>query len=726
MHVNKLPPALTYQLYSVLLCTFFVLFFIDATAQETDRKLKIIKAVRVDTPPLIDGKLDDEVWQKAAVIEDIHQIQPHEFEEPSERTVFYLMYDKDALYIGARAWYRDPNKMTARLLKQGSQLFNEDRIGVILDPFNDKRSGYMFEVNPNGVRLDGLFNTPTEFRPWWDGIWEGDGEITGDGYTVEFAIPFKTLSFNPENDTWGFNVWRNNMYNEERSGWVSHNRDANPASSGELQGLQEIEIGRGLDIVPSMSLRQKRDITRGDTDYKLEPSLDVFYRLTPSLNTVLTINTDFSATEIDDRQVNLTRFDLFFPEKRDFFLKDSDIFQFGNLGEEQPFFSRRIGLSLTGEPVDLDIGAKISGRIGQWNLGALAIRQGGFQNIKPTNLMVARVTRNVLEESSAGVLMTYGDPTSNLDNTLFGADFRYLNTHLSEGRTVTGEAWFMKTDTSGLSGDDLAWGIGLHMPNRNKWNGDVSIREYQSNFNPALGFLTRRGVRDHHAHIGYIHRPAHSWLREIAGSIDATYISRTSDGKLQSQYIEATPLDLVNHQGDRLRFHYYVMKEGLDVPFEISKGVVLPAGLYSFNRYGVEIETGQGRRLSVYGGIWNGDYYDGTRFGLISWVQWRPNKYFNLSGSYEFNNIKLLEGEFITRLMSLKSDIVFSNTLAWTNLIQFDNVSNNLGFNSRIHWTPQAGRNIYFVFNYNLLDTANGFRAIRSDITFKANYTFRF
>ena len=726
MYVNKTSQGYWYQFYTIFVYIFFFILADDAVGQEPDRHSKIIKAVRVDTAPVIDGKLDDEVWHEALIVEDIHQIQPHEYAEPTERTVFYIMYDKDALYIGARAWYKDPKKMTARLLKQGSQLFNEDRIGVILDPFNDKRSGYMFEVNPNGVRLDGIFNTPTEFRPWWDGIWEGGGEITADGYTVEFAIPFKTLSFNPENDTWGFNIWRNNMYNEERSGWVSHNRDSNPASSGEIEGLQDIEIGKGLDIVPSMSMRQERDITRNDTYYKLEPSLDVFYRLTPSLNTVLTINTDFSATEIDDRQVNLTRFDLFFPEKRDFFLKDSDIFQFGNLGEEQPFFSRRIGLSLTGEPVDLDIGGKVSGRIGQWNLGALAIRQGKFDNIKPTNLMVARVTRNVLEESSAGMLMTYGDPTSNLDNTLFGIDFRYLNTRLPEGRTVNGEIWLQKTDTSGLSGNDMAWGVGVHMPNRNKWYGEASIREFQENYNPALGFLMRRGVRDHHANIGYIHRPANSWLREISGSIDAEYISRTYDDKLQSQYLVLRPIDLADFQGDRLKFSYYMMKEGLDVPFEISKGVLLPVGLYSFDRYGFEIETGQGRKISGYAGIWNGDYYNGTRFGLISWLQWRPNKYFNLNGSYEFNDIELLQGKFITRLMSLKTDIVFSNTIAWTNLVQFDNVSNNLGFNSRIHWTPQAGRNVYFVFNYNMINTDEGFVATRSDITLKANYTFRF
>ena len=184
-----------------------------ATAKELPDK--IITAPRIDTPPLIDGKLDEAVWQQAVIIEDIHQIRPHEQDEPTERTVFYVMYDKDNLYVGARAWYSEPEKMTAHILKQGSELITEDRVGVILDPFNDKRSGYMFELNPNGVRLDGLFNTPTQFAPWWDGIWQGESSISADGYTVEFAIPFKTLSFDPQDTTWGFNVWRIVMHKDE-------------------------------------------------------------------------------------------------------------------------------------------------------------------------------------------------------------------------------------------------------------------------------------------------------------------------------------------------------------------------------------------------------------------------------------------------------------------------------------------------------------------------------
>jgi hypothetical protein len=717
MKRNRLP---------VLLAVIPVLCPLCATAAEPADREKIFTAPRIETPPVIDGRLDEAVWQQAVVIDDIHQIRPHEYAAPTERTLFYVMYDKDNLYVGARSWYSEPEKMTAHILRQGAELLTEDRIAVILDPFNDKRSGYMFELNPNGVRLDGLFNTPTQFAPWWDGIWQGQSAITGDGYTAEFAIPFKTLSFDPEDEAWGFNVWRSVMHKDEQMGWVSHNRSTNPAAAGEIRGLRDLDIGRGLDIVPSASVRRERDFGRNDTDLRLEPSLDVFYRITPSLNSVLTFNTDFSATEIDDRQVNLDRFNLFFPEKRDFFLKDSDIFDFGNTGNEQPFFSRRIGLSAGGEPVDLDYGGKISGRVGEWNLGALAIRQAGFEDIAAETLMVARVTRNVLEESSLGAIITHGDPTSNLDNALAGVDFRYLNTSLSEGRTLTGELWYLFTNTDGLHDDNAAWGAGLAMPNQNQWNGRIAVREYQRNFNPALGFITRRGVRDHNAEIAYIHRPGRGWLRDVTAGVNYRYVMRLADDKLQTQTVMFRLLELANYQGDRLMFRYFMGKEGLEYPFEISRGVILPRGLYAFDRYGVQYETSPARKVSVFGDYWRGNFYNGKRIGVEFGFLWRPNEHLNFSGAYDFNDIELVQGKFITRLMSFKSDIVFSNTLAWTNLIQFDNVSNNLGFNSRLHWVPQAGRNVYLVYNHNLIDTEDGFVSTRSDITLKANYTFRF
>jgi hypothetical protein len=375
--------------------------------------------------------------------------------------------------------------------------------------------------------------------------------------------------------------------------------------------------------------------------------------------------------------------------------------------------------------VDLDFGAKISGRAGQWNVGALAIRQASHDKVDSTDVFVGRVSRKVLGESSIGAVMTYGDPTSNLNNLLAGADFRYLNTNLPGGRTLEGELWYQKTHTEGVSGNDAAWGIGLRMPNANRWRAALGVKELQENFNPALGFANRRGVRDYVAETGYTYRPVSGLLREIYAGLDVRHVHEIDYG-VQTQNIKFRPLELTTFQGDYIQFRYDLNKEGLSSPFEISPGIVLPEGLYTFNRYGAFFGTSPARSIALEASVWDGDFYNGTRFFTFAGATWRPSKHFSVGGSYEFNDIKLAQGNFITRLMTLQSDVVFTNSLAWTTLVQFDNLSDNLGINSRLHWNPEAGRDVFFVINYNLLDTEAGFVSTHSDITLKAGYTFRF
>jgi hypothetical protein len=362
---------------------------------------KSVRIVRAATPPVIDGVLDEEAWQLAAQIEDLHEIQPTEYAQASERTVIYLMYDADAIYIAARLYDREPHEITARILRQGERVFGDDWFSVLLDPFNDKRSGYRFQTNPNGLREEGLFQNISEEQWDWQGIWYTASTIDDQGWVAEMAIPFKTLSFNPNNDTWGINFRRAIARRDERTGWVSRNRNSDPSTSGIVIGLEGLEQGLGLDVMPSMSVSRRRPFDGTATTTDTDPSLDVFYKVTPSLTTALTINTDFSATEVDDRQINLTRFGLFFPEKRDFFLQDADIFEFGGLEQNgRPFFSRRIGLSDEGEPVDLDVGGKLTGRIGRFNIGVLSVRQDGIGTTLPAdNATVGRVSANLLEES---------------------------------------------------------------------------------------------------------------------------------------------------------------------------------------------------------------------------------------------------------------------------------------------------------------------------------------
>ncbi len=724
--------------FTIALC--FLSLVIASRGAEPDPEQsedKRVRAVRTDSPLVIDGVLNEPAWEHAAVISDVHQVLPFEFTEPSERTEFYVLYDKDMLYIGGRFWDSDPEKITANILKQGGNVSQEDHIFVILDPFNNKRSGYFFFMNANNVRSDGLFDGP-RFLGEWEGIWKGKATLTDDGWVAELGIPMKTLSFFADNDTWGLNVSRDIKRKGERISWVSQNRTIDPSASGEIYGLNDLDLGVGLDVVPSLSMGQREDFNRSDSQFVFEPSLNLFYKITPSLNGSLTINTDFSATEVDDRQVNLTRFSLFFPEKREFFLKDTDIFEFGRIGgngfsstiqrvereNARPFFSRTIGLSEAGTPVDLKLGAKLSGRIGPWNLGALAIRQAEQLAVDATDIFVARLTRNILDESTVGVILTRGDPQSNLDNTLFGADFRYRKPQTVFG-TVEAEAWYQQTDTQGLVGNDAAWGVRLRLPNQTGFSGGISVKEVQDNFNPALGFVSRRGVRSYVGEIGYMVRRQGTYLRDIYSGID-TSRADTLDGSTQSATTYIRVVELVSRNEDKLSFRYNLHEEGLIEPFEISPGIVLPTGTYKWENLGFILQTAQHRKLSgtlifFDGGDWGGNH----KFARTS-LGWRPSKHFNFEGSIEYNDFELAQGNFVTRLIRLQASVVFSDTLSWVNLLQFDNQSNVLGINSRLHWIPEAGREIFFTINHDLIDEGDAFRSMNSESILKINYTLRF
>jgi hypothetical protein len=436
-----------------------------AHSQGEELAEKSVRIQRAAEPPVIDGVLGEEVWQRAPVIDDLHQVSPVEFAEPSERTEVYILYDRDALYIGARLYDSEPKLINARILRQNQPIGSDDRFFVHIDPFNSRRGGYLFGVNPNGVRYDGVFEGVTQRQFDWDGIWQAAAQITADGWVLEIAIPFKTLSFDPSTTTWRMNFARNIERKNEGMAWVSRNRNTDLSTMGDVTGISQIEQGRGLDVVPSLSLHDRRAIANTTADSGAEPSLDVFYKITPQLNASLTINTDFSATEVDDRQVNLTRFSLFFPERRDFFLQDVDIFQFGRLQQDgRPFFSRRLGISNTGQPVPLDYGAKVSGRIGRLDLGTLVVRQEAYETVDATTALVGRVAANVLAESSVGMIVTDGNPTSNLDNSLVGADFRYTNSQFAGGRSLLGDAWIQQSETEGLVGEGGAFGLNLRVP----------------------------------------------------------------------------------------------------------------------------------------------------------------------------------------------------------------------------------------------------------------------
>ena len=740
-------------------------------AAPTGDVLKSVRMVRTDAPPVIDGRLDDAVWAQAAVVDDFHQSQPIEGAEPTERTEIYLLYDEDALYIGGRFWDSRPDLIAAGTLRHRSlRLGDDDRIAIVLSPYNDRRSGYKFETNANGVKHEAIYQNVSQNLPVWNTIWDVASTTDSEGWVTEIAIPLKSISFDPENDTWGINFSRAVRRKGEEISWVSRNRSYNPGIVGLATGLTGLQQGLGLDVVPSLALNRRRlfdpaSSPSGDTygepagisagnpsadSSRSRPSLDLFYKITPSLNSALTLNTDFSATEVDSRQVNLTRFNLFFPEQRAFFLQDTDIFEFGRIGGRntdtnqsvsgpsrengRPFFSRRLGLSDSGQPVDLDYGGKLSGRIGPWSVGGLAVRQAEFGGVESSDVFVGRASLSILEESAVGFIVTDGDPNTNLDNSVAGVDFRYLNSRLGNSRVLEADAWFLQSDTEGLSEDDRAFGLGLSAPNRAGLRWGLAAKEVQRNFNPALGYVNRSGIRDRTADLGYTHHfrggPIASWF----ASIDAQRIERL-DGGLQTQVFTITPLEIDSRSRDTLVMQYKSTDEVLIRPFRIyrdpsdtSRQVVIPGGRYSFDEYIATASSGSHRNFVAAVNYRWGDFFSGQREQYSTIMTLRPTKHFTFRIAYDYHDIRLPQGAFVTRLAHFTSEVAFNSDVLWTNRIQYDNVSEEVGINSRLHWVLRDGREAYLVLNHNLqdYDRDNSYDETLADLSLKVNYTFRF
>jgi hypothetical protein len=706
---------------------------------------KQVRAVRVATPPVIDGRLDDAVWQQAEPITDFHQIRPGNQTEPSERTEVYVLYDDDAMYIAARMYDSEPHLIAAPVIRHGQGMGSDDRLVVILDPFNTQRTGYRFETNLNAARHEALYTSVNSFQIEWNTIWDTATSVDGNSWIAELEIPFKSLPFDPSIDTWGFNFGRGIRRRGEEMAWVSYNRTYNPSISGLVTGLEGMDQGVGLDLVPSFSTSRSKNFTLNTNDSQTDPSLDAFYRLTPSLNAALTINTDFSATEVDNRQVNLTRFNLFFPEKRDFFLNDSDLFQFGSIGggfgnsaesraareNARPYFSRKLGLSQTGAPVDIEYGGRISGRVGRWNIGTLAIKQDEFGAVDSSNLFIGRVSANVLAESSVGMIFTDGDPTSNRDNSVYGLDFRYQNTRLAGGQTIEADAWFQRSDTPGLTGDDQAWGLALRSPNNSGLRGGVGFKQVQANFNPAMGYINRADIQDYTADVGYTHFFRDSFLQTAYTGIDAQKVNVIGGG-LQSQVLAFRLLELDTHSRDRVSLQYQTNKEVVRNAFAVynapDRRVLIQPGNYSFNESTLAFNTAGQREFSGRFSMTQGDFYNGKRQNLNGSLSWTQSRYFVMSMSYDWNDIALPQGDFITRLTSLSTQVAFSSTLYWVSLVQYDNLSEEVGVNTRLQWIPRAGQEGFIVLNYNLQDKDkdNSFHSAKSDLSVKFKYTFRF
>lgn len=707
-----------------LLALFLVLFWGSAGLCQRPT----VEVVRIDEAPVLDGRLDEPCWTQGPALEAFTQIEPVEGSPPTERTEVRFRFTESCLYIGVRCFDSEPSQIRATQMQHDGDLDADDLVLVAFDTFDRKRDGYFFAVNPAGARVDGLVENFYEMDSSWDTVWQAKTHIDAWGWTAEMAIPFTSFSFDPHIEQWGCNVARVVRRKQETSRWTVLNvaKSATLLSEfGALQGLTDIHQGLGLEVKPFVRFQYGDTVDGGEEDWDVKPGGDLTYYITPSLKVNGTVNTDFAEVEVDDRQVNLSRFPLFFPEKRDFFLQDSSLFTIGGLNHSLiPYYSRRIGLSTDGQPVDIRYGGRITGRANGTSVALLDVEQDGYEGIDPSNLFVGRVTQRVLKESNIGLIGTNGDPRSNDKNTLLGADFAYLNTRLPNNKQLIGRAWFMGTDSEARGTEDVAFGGDLDWPNE-PFDFHLFFRQIGDDFDPAMGFVRRRGVRQYQSNFSYFWRPNGDWIRRIRLG---TYPGMSTD--LGNQVVEEDwdliSLSLYTPVEDRFSLRYSYYGDLLEDPFDLV-GITIPADRYRYTYVRPSFYSSETRPVSIGFGYRYGDYYTGRRTDYDTTLDWRPSRHATLGLDYDLRQIRLPEGDADVRVAGTHLNLSMNPDLSWNTRLQYDNQTEDLGLNSRVRWTYRPGSDIYLVANQGWdVEQQDAWQRLNAEWICKVGATFRF
>ena len=683
--------------------------------------LAIAVAVRTNEPIKVDGRLDEAIWNIAQPIGDLRQREPVEGAEASEATEIRIAYTDAALYFAIVCRDRTASGIVSTQLTRDADLDVDDRITIVLDPFLDHRNGFFFQINPAGARSDGQVSNNAEHLTFeWDGIWNAAARRDADGWTAEIEIPFKTLRFAPGQTVWGINVERQIKRRQEIDRWTAARQNiwiGNLAEAGRLEGLEGLHQGLGLDVRPYVS--GGRDSTSG-ADATAATGVDISKNVAPNLNATITVNTDFAETEADIHQVNLTRFPLFFPEKRAFFLEGAGVFDIAGLGSStdlRPFFSRRVGL-LGDQAVPIRAGVKVTGRESDYNVGVLDVQTPG------QNLLAARVSRNLFDQSWIGGIVTHGDPAGEHTNTLVGADARFATSTFRGGKNLAFEMFLLGTDNGGER--DGAGGVRLDYPN-DRWDFAASWRQIGDAFQPALGFVPRAGIRKTDVSLAFQPRPERWGIRQWFFEVNPVAITDLHN-RLESASVFTAPFNVRTESGEHLEWNYIPTFERLDVPFEVARGVVVPPGEYRWTRFRSEANTATKRPVVVDAAVWWGGFYGGSLRQVEFGVTVKAGTHVSVAARTERNDGTLPGGIFSTNLFTLRADYNFSPNVSWSTLAQYDNESRIAGVQSRFRWILQPGNDLFLVLNRgwerSLAD--DRFAPVFDQGSAKLQYTFRF
>ncbi|MFT5052308.1 MAG: hypothetical protein ACI8QZ_003741 [Chlamydiales bacterium] len=688
----------------------------------------------------VDGVLDEAFWARAPHLGDLTVTAPVEGAQPTYPTEVLLAYDSDAFYIGI-VCHDDPTEVRARQMDRDAFVRYDDVVELWFDTFHDRRFGFWFQMTAAGSRGDGLLaDSGSSFNKSWDGIWYGRSRVTADGWVAEMKLPFKTLAFREGASTWGFNLRRKRIANGEDARWASPSVAYdffNLAEGGVLVGMTGMEQGLGLDVTPYVRAgvgRNRDEDPAYDYGDDFDAGLDLAWRPTSSTTVRVTTNTDFAETEVDDRQVNLSRFPLFFPEKRDFFLEDAGLFEFGPSGRGggvRPFFSRTIGRDPDGGAVPILAGTKFTGRMGDWNVGVLETRVDGFTTddtglVGERSLGVLRLSRNLGEQNSAGLIFTHGDPQEGGRARTYGADFRLGSSRLfGEGHSGSLWGYYVESDNEGQK-PGAAYGVQAETRS-SVWEHTAQAYVTEESYDPRLGFVRRTGVEH------YRYRGEYTWrggpgdiFRRYQVQVSPHYDQDTA-GQEDRFTLPLTWLDLQFQSQDSISIETEWFEEQLDDGFDLSDDVTVGAGLYDGVTHTVEFEGNERRILTGKVRVEFGDFFGGDLFRWKVEPVLIPSKYFTLRVGYEDIQADFAGPDLDTQLYSTDIDFGFNPDLSLRNVLQYDTQTEDLAWQGRLHWIIEPGQDLFLVvvLGWDRTDR-DSFHGTNEEMIVKLSYTWRF
>ena len=693
---------------------FLTLFPGVSAAQTPRREEKTVRVLRITTPVRVDGRLDEAVWSQAEAVSDFVQQEPRVGDAASERTEVRILLDEEAIYFGVWCFDREPSGIIARELRRDQTRASppEDQFDIVLDTFHDHRNAYHFGINPLGTQYDAvLTDEGQDVNVEWDERWWAETSRTDDGWRAEIKIPLRALRSRSDIDAFGINFKRFIRRKNETAQWTGWHRDftfLQVSQAGHLTGVEGLRTGLKLRVKPYALTGFTDPLPGGSAQYDALHDVGIEtlkVSLTPGLTAELTANTDFAQAEVDDAVVNLTRFPLFFPEKREFFLERAGIFEFGLGGRRggdaernlQMFFSRRIGLTPDRSPVPILGGAKVTGRTGGFDVGFLNVQTDSYtspgqtERVPGSNYTVLRAKRNVLSRSNVGMFVSNRQSSSGDYNRVIGTDANF---------TV-----FRNTDIQGFIGRSITPGRdGNDTVGRVKYNWLTDLYEVfvehlyiGPEFQHDVGFVRRSGIERTDLTGVWEPRPGRFNIRNFVFRGQLVYLTDTARTLLTREQIFATTTRFQND--DVFRTSITDTFDRVQAPFEIARGVFVPAGDYRFVDLWVEGEGGGRRPLLGKVRAGGGDFYGGQRRYLRLTPSWRPSPMLSFETAYELNDVELPQGAFTSHVVNARMNLNFSNRWLTTTLAQYDSTARRNQVYVRLNYIYRPGDDLFIVFN---------------------------